>query len=69
MNNQRALVMENLIKSCMRCKPDTIRVTQDLSDLKNVSNDMVNAIMRNCTVFINLPKNAVHSGVTDEKSN
>lgn len=55
--------MKNLINTCMRCKPQTISVTQDLSDLKNISDNTAKAIIENCNVHIEIPVKSVRSGM------
>lgn len=54
MNNRRALAMKESISKIKRYNLQVITVTQDLSDLKNISDDTAKAIVENCNVHITL---------------
>ena len=54
MNNRRALAMKKFTSKSNRYNLQVITVTQDLSDLKNISDDTAKAIVENCNVHITL---------------
>ncbi len=55
--------MEKFISECVKY----ITVTQDLSDLKNISNDTARAIIENCNVHIEIPVKDNNLGKIMEK--
>lgn len=55
--------MEKFISKIKRYNLQIITVTQDLTDLKNVSEDAGKAIMDNCNVHIKLPLKSNRSGM------
>ncbi|ECJ2665926.1 hypothetical protein FNY09_25065 [Salmonella enterica] len=54
LNNRRALVMDKMFSKMLRHNIQTVTVTQNLNDLKNIGNETVNAIIENCTAYIYL---------------
>ena len=46
--------MNKMILKMLLHNIQTVTVTQNLNDLKNISNETVNAIVENCTAYIYL---------------
>ncbi|EKE8037953.1 TraM recognition domain-containing protein [Salmonella enterica] len=55
--------MKEFISKIKRYNLQTITVTQDLSDLKNISDDTAKSIVENCNVHIEIPVKGVRSGM------
>lgn len=63
MNNQRALVMKEFISKIKQYNLQIITVTQELSDLKSISDDTAKTIVDNCNVHIEIPVKGVRTGM------
>ncbi|EAB2604779.1 TraM recognition domain-containing protein [Salmonella enterica] len=55
--------MKEFISKIKRYNLQIITVAQDLSDLKNISDDTAKAIVENCNVHIGIPVKGVRSGM------